>query len=169
MLWWSLTPISDLLFGAAVLLLQDFGRLSLGFEPLHHLHHVSHLRSKLQPNMERSHPCYISKYVLSHPCYVSKCVYTNPRGSPHLGERLLDLVHVKPLTNHLALESKLPVLFHFPWSLSEPLRWLFPQRRSDWLWRSFHIPTPCCGEETSPPDPTEKKVLLGDKSSLNNF
>ena len=54
-------------------------------------------------------------------------------------------------------------------SLSEPLRWLFPQRRSDWLWRSFHIQTPCCGEETSPPDPTENRVILGDKSFLNNF
>ena len=160
---------SDLLFGAAVLLLQDLGRLSLGFEPLHHLHHVPHLRSKLRPNMERSHPCYISKYLFSHPCYVSKCLYTNPRGSPHLGERLLDLVHVKPLTDHLALESTLPALFHFSWSLSEPLRWLFQQRRFDWLWRSFHIQTPCCGEETSPPDPTENRVILGDKSFLNNF
>ena len=102
---------SDLLFGAAVLLLQDLGCLSLGFEPLHHLHQVPHLRSKLRPNMERSHPCYISKYVLSHPCYVSKCVYTNPRGSPHLGERLLDLVHVKPLTDHLALESTFCSIF----------------------------------------------------------
>ena len=104
------------------MLLQDLGRLSLGFEPLHHLHHVPHLRSKLQPNMERSHPCYISKYLLSHPCYiskylfshpcyVSKCLYTNPRGSPHLGERLLDLVHVKPLTDHLALESTFCSIF----------------------------------------------------------
>ena len=115
---------SDLLFGAAVLLLQDLGRLSLGFEPLHHLHHVPHLRSKLRPNMERSHPCYTSKYLFSHPCYiskylfshlcyVSKCLYTNPRGPPHLGERLLNLVHVKPLTDHLALESTLSALFHF--------------------------------------------------------
>ena len=58
-----------------------------------------------------THPCYISKYLFSHPCYVSKCVYTNPRGSPHLGERLLDLVHVKPLTDHLALESTFCSIF----------------------------------------------------------
>ena len=106
------------------MLLQDLGRLSLGFEPLHHLHHVPHLRSKLRPNMERSHPCYISKYLLSHSpllyleififsplLYVSKCLYTNPRGPPHLGERLLDLVHVKPLTDHLALESTFCSIF----------------------------------------------------------